>query len=113
MPSAVIDCVNLLGQRESAMLTFTGQQGRDIGDSNPQDANSAGILDDNLIIIHPAMELPGVDTTTNPYEFAGVDPDFDVKPTGVNVDTNVWAMDTNVPVDNNAIMIDGRTTRSY
>jgi hypothetical protein len=90
------------------MLTFTNWQDCDIGDSNPQDANSVGILDDNLIIIHPAMEIPGVDETTNPaVEIAAVDPDFDGEPTGVNMDTDAWAMDTNVPVDNNAIAIDG------
>jgi hypothetical protein len=43
------------------MLTFTDQQGWDIGDNNPQDADSVGILDDNFIIIHPAVEIPGVD----------------------------------------------------
>jgi hypothetical protein len=69
MPHVVIDCVNLLGRCKPAMLTFTNQQGCDIGDSNPQDANSVGILDDNLIIIHPAMEIPGVDTTTYPAEY--------------------------------------------
>jgi hypothetical protein len=83
MLPGVIDYINLLGQRESAMLTFTDWQGRDIGDNNPQDANSVGIPDDNLIIIHPAVEIPGVDMTTNPAETAGVDPDFDVEPTGV------------------------------
>jgi hypothetical protein len=60
-----------------------------------------------LIIIHPAVKIPGVDTTTDPAETAGVDPDFDVEPTGVDMDTNAWAMDTNVPVDGNAIVIDG------
>ncbi len=83
MPPAVIDCVNLLGWCKPAMLTFTDRQGHDIGDSNPQDANSVGILDDDLIIIHPAVEIPGVDMTTDPAEIAGVDPDFDVNPTGV------------------------------
>jgi hypothetical protein len=38
---------------EPAMLTFTNRQGCDISDNNPQDANSVGILDDDLIIIHP------------------------------------------------------------
>jgi hypothetical protein len=45
--------------------------------------------------------------TTDPAEIAGVDHDIDVKPTGVDMDTNVWAMDTNVPVDKYAITIDG------
>ncbi len=52
MPPMVIDCNNLLGQRKPAMLIFTDRHGQDIGDNNPQDANSVGILDDNLIIIH-------------------------------------------------------------
>ena len=107
MPPVVIDCVNLVGWCKAAMLTFTNWQGRDIGDSNPQDANSVGILDDNSIIIHPAMEIPGVDMTTDPAKTAGVDPDFDVKPTGEDMDTNAWAIETDVPVYNNAIVIDG------
>ncbi len=108
MLPTVIDCVHLLGQRKPTMLTFTDQQGRDIGDSNPQDASSVEILDDNLIIIRPAVEIPGVDETTDPAaDVAGVGPDFDVKPTGVDMDTDVWAMDTDVPVDIKAIMIDG------
>jgi hypothetical protein len=81
MLPAVIDCINLLGWHAPAMLTFTNRQGCDIGDCNPQDADSAGILDDDLIIIHPAVEIPGVDETTDPAEIAGVDPDFDVEPT--------------------------------
>jgi hypothetical protein len=107
MPPAVIECVNPLGWRKPAMLTFTDQQGRDIGDSNPQDANSVGILDEDLIIIHPAMKIPGVDATMDPAEIAGVDPDFYVEPKRVDMDTDTWAMDTGVPVDNNAITIDG------
>jgi hypothetical protein len=43
----------------------------------------------------------------DPAEIAGVDPDFNVEPTGVDMATNVWAMDNDVPVDNNAIVIDG------
>jgi hypothetical protein len=82
MPPAVIDCINLLGQCKPIMLTFTDQHGQDIGDDNPPGANSVGILDDNLIIFHPAMEIPGVDTTKDPAETAGVDLDFAVKPTG-------------------------------
>jgi hypothetical protein len=107
MPPGVIDCVNLLGQHKPAMLTFTNWHSQDIGDNNPQDANSVRILDGDLIIIHPAVGIPGVNTTTDPTETAGVDPDFVVKPTGVDMDTNAWAMDTDVPVDNDAVAIDG------
>ncbi len=96
MPPAVIYPVNVLGWCKPAMLTFTDWQGCDIGDNDPQDAKSVGILDDDLIIIHPAVEIPGVDTTTDPAEIAGVDPNFDVEPTGVDVDTNARAMDTDV-----------------
>ncbi len=64
------------------MLTSTSPQGPDIGDNNPQDANSVGILDNNSIIIHPAMEILGVNRTMDPAKIAGVDPDFDGKPTG-------------------------------
>jgi hypothetical protein len=88
MPPAVIDSVNLLGWSKPAMLTFTNRQGWDIGDNNPQDANSVEILDDDLIIIHPAADIPGVDTTTDSAEIEGVDANFDVKPTGVDLDTN-------------------------
>jgi hypothetical protein len=107
MPSAVIDCINLLSWYEPAMLFFIDWQGRDIGDNNSLDADSVGILDDDLIIIHPAVKIPGVDMTTDPAEIAAVNPDFDVEPTGVDMDTNAWAMDTNVPVEDNAIPIDG------
>ncbi len=107
MPPTVIDGLNLLCQCKPAMLTFTNQHSQNIGDNNPQDANSVGILDDYLIIIHPAVEIPGVNMTMDPAETAGVDPDFYVEPTGVDLDTNAWAMDTDVTVDNNTIAIDG------
>jgi hypothetical protein len=71
MPPVVIEHVNLLGQCEPAMLTFTNQQGRDIGDCNPQDANSVGILNVDSVIIYSlysAIEIPGVDETTDPAE---------------------------------------------
>ncbi len=54
------------------MLTFTNRQGRDIGESNPQDADSVEILDDKSIIIHPAIAIPGVDETTDSAKIAGV-----------------------------------------
>jgi hypothetical protein len=49
MPPTVINCINLLGQRKPAMLTFTDRHGQDIGDNNPQDANTVGILDDIIL----------------------------------------------------------------
>jgi hypothetical protein len=107
MPPAVIGSINLFGRRKPAMLTFTTWQGRDISDSDPQDANSVGIFDNDSIIIHPAVEIPGADATTDPAEIAGVDPDLDVEPTGVDTDTNAWDMETNVPVDDYASKIDG------
>jgi hypothetical protein len=54
MPPRVIDHVNLLGQCKPAMLAFADRHGRNIDDNNPQDANSVVILDDDMIIIHPA-----------------------------------------------------------
>jgi hypothetical protein len=102
----VIDCINLLGQCEPTMLTFINRHSRDTGDTNPQDTNSVRILDDNSIIIHPAMEISKVDMTMDPAEPAGVDPYVYVEPTGVDMDTKAWAMNINVPVDNNAIAID-------
>ncbi len=89
------------------MLTFTNRQGPDSSDTNPQNANSVEIWVENLIIIHPVVEIPGVNETTDPAEIAGVDPYFDVEPTGVDMNTGAWAMETNVPVDNNSIRIDG------
>ena len=65
------------------------------------------MLDDDLIIIHPAVEIPGVDTAMDPAEIAGVDPDFDDEPTGVDMGTDAWAIDTDDPVDSTAIAIDG------
>jgi hypothetical protein len=108
LPPMVIDCVNLLGWCDPTMLTFTNRQDHDIGDNNPQDVNSVENLDDDSVIIYPAIEIPGVDETTDPAGIAGEDPDFDVEPTGVDMDTVAWAMDTNVPVDNSAIAIDGK-----
>jgi hypothetical protein len=35
------------------------------------------------------VEITGVDVTTDPTEIAGVDPYFDVEPTGVDTDTTV------------------------
>ena len=35
MPSAVIDCVNMLGHVEYSMLVFTDRHGRAIGDYTP------------------------------------------------------------------------------
>jgi hypothetical protein len=78
-----------------------------IGNNNPHDAGSVGILDDDSFIINSAMNVPGVDMTMNPADTAGVDPDFYVKLTGVDMDTDAWAMDTNIPVDNNAIAVGG------
>lgn len=89
MPPTVIEHVSVLGQCEPAILTFTNQQGRDIGDSNPQDSDPGGVVDDDSVIIYPAVKIPGVDVTANPAEIEGVDPDFIVEPTGVDIDIDV------------------------
>ncbi len=73
---------------------------RDIRDSNPQDADPGGVLDDDSVIIYPAVAILGVDVTVNPAELAGVDPGCIVEPTGVE-------MDINGPVEDTAIAVDG------
>jgi hypothetical protein len=97
---AVIERVNALGQHEPTILTFTDWQGCDIGERNPHDADPGGVMDDDSVIIYPAVKIPGVDETVNPAEIAGVDPDFIVEPTGVD-------MDTNVPIEDTAIVVNG------
>ena len=57
-------------------------------------------MDDDSIIIYPAVKIPRVDETVNPAEIAGVDPDFIIEPTGVD-------MDINVPVEDTANAVNG------
>ena len=57
-------------------------------------------MDNDAVLIYPAVKIPGVDETVNSAEIAGVDPDFIVEPTGVD-------MDTDVPVEDTAIAVNG------
>ncbi len=58
-------------------------------------------MDDDSVIIYPAVKIPGVNETVNPAEIAGVDTDFIVEPAGVDMDIDV------VPVEDTAIAVDG------
>ncbi len=87
MTPAVIAQVNLLGNLEPSILTFTNRQGREIGD-NLQDFEPSGD-DDNSVVKHLTDEFPGV--VSAPKDDAvlpGVDTDFDAKPIGVAVESN-------------------------
>jgi hypothetical protein len=79
--------VNLIEKAEPSILTFTDWGGRQIGD-HPQDIgppsvddddDSAGELISDVIPEDPAPE--------DDAELPGVDTNFDVKPTGVEVDS--------------------------
>jgi hypothetical protein len=81
MPSSVIDCVNFIGRCEPSILTFTNWHGQDIGE-NPQDTDLDGNEDLESIVADPTGST-GVFDGNN---IAGVDQDFAVKPTGVDID---------------------------
>jgi hypothetical protein len=88
MPPAVIAQVNLLGNVEPYILTFTNQRGREIGD-NPQVFESSGD-DDDSVVKHLTDEIPGVvPAPEDDAVLPGVDTDFDAEPTGVEVDSNL------------------------
>jgi hypothetical protein len=58
-------------------------------------------LDDDSVIIYPAVKISGVDAVTvNHAKIAGLDPDFIVEPTRVD-------MGINVPVEDTAIAVNG------
>jgi hypothetical protein len=95
MPSAVINCVNVLGHSKQSMLVFTDCLGRAIGDYTPR-VNEAGEEDESVVndlysSIPPApAETPGVSSVEegSADEIPGVDlPDVAVvnKPTGVDM----------------------------
>jgi hypothetical protein len=58
MPPAVIAQVNLLGNVEPSILTFTDWRGQEIGD-NTQDFEPSED-DDNSVVKHLTDEFPGV-----------------------------------------------------
>jgi hypothetical protein len=81
MPSSVIDCVNFIGQREPSILTFTNRHDQDIGE-NSQDTDLDGNEDLESIIADPTGNTGVFDGNI----IAGVDQDFAVEPTGVDID---------------------------
>jgi hypothetical protein len=91
MPSSVIDCVNFIGRRVPSILTFTNRHGQDIGE-NPQDADLDGNDDLESVVADPTGNT-GVFDGNN---IAGVDQDFDVEPTGVDIDK---AFEAYVPLE--------------
>jgi hypothetical protein len=98
MPLLVIDCVNFLGWREPSILTFTNRHGQNIGD-NPQDADSAGNEDEEYIVAYPTNN-PGMALDTENAELTGLDLNFAVKSTGVEMDSEAQGY---VPEDHNKV----------
>ncbi len=87
MPPTVIAQVNLLGDVELFILTFTDRLGREIGD-NPQDFEPSGD-DDYSVVEHLTDEFPGVaPVPEDDAVLPGVDTDFDAETTGVEVDSS-------------------------
>jgi hypothetical protein len=81
MLHSVIDRVNLIGWREPSILTFTNWHGQDIGE-NLQDTDLDGNEDLESVVADPTGNT-GVFDGNN---IAGVDQDFAVEPTGVDID---------------------------
>ncbi len=93
MPPAVIARMNLLGEAEPSILTFTDRHGREIGDY-PREPEP--VEDDNALIMEYIDDaIPAIDTQDEP-EFPGVwaeptgEPTSEpiVKPTGVEMDSD-------------------------
>jgi hypothetical protein len=86
----VIAQVNLLGNSEPSILTFTDRRGWEIGD-NPPDFEPSGDYN-NSVVEHLKDEFPGVlpapDRPEDDDGLPGVDTDFDAEPTGVEVHSN-------------------------
>ncbi len=99
VPPAVIDPVNVLGINEPSILTFTNRHGQDIGDL-AQDFEPRADEDEDSFVAHPNDKLTGVDVHSGDAELPGVDMDFDTKPTGVEVDTEVYG---DVPQEQNKV----------
>ncbi len=98
MPLLVIDHVNILGWHEPSILTFTNRHGQNIGD-NSQDADSSWNEDEESIVEYPT-NTPGVALDTENAELTGVDPDFAVKPSGVEMDSEAQGY---VPEEHNRV----------
>jgi hypothetical protein len=84
MSLLVIDWVNFLGWCEPYILTFTRRHDQNIGEIL-QDADSAGNEDEESIVEYPT-NTPGVADVEN-AELTGVDLDFAVESTGVEMDS--------------------------
>jgi hypothetical protein len=96
MPLLVIGRVNFLGWHELSILTFTNRHGQN---DNLQDADSAGNEVEESIIEYPT-NTPGVALDTENAELTGVNPDFAVKPTGVEMDSEAQGY---VPEEHNKV----------
>ena len=95
MPSAVIARVTLIDKAEPSILTFTNQQGHDIGD-HQQDFDPVGDDDEYSAIEFISDVIPGVDPAPeDDAEPPGVDTDFDAKPTVVEVDSDYAPQERN------------------
>jgi hypothetical protein len=81
MPSSVIDRVNFIGRHEPSILTFTNRHGQDIGE-NPQDTDLDGNEDLESVVADPIGNTGEFDGNN----ITGVDQDFAVEPTGVDID---------------------------
>jgi hypothetical protein len=77
-----------------SILTFTNRHSQDIGD-NPQDTDLDGDEDLESVIVHPTGNT-GVYPVVDDNHIAGVDPDFAVEPTGVDIEE---AFEAYVPLD--------------
>jgi hypothetical protein len=84
MRSSVIDRVNFIGRCEPSILTFNNRHGQYISDS-PQDADLDGNEDLESIIAYPTGNT-GVYPVVDVNHITVVDPDFAVKPTGVDIE---------------------------
>ena len=75
-------------------MTFTSRHGQDIGD-NPQDTDLDGNEDLEFVIVHPTGNT-GVYPVVDVNHITVVDPDFAVKPTGVDIEE---AFEAYVPLE--------------
>ena len=89
LPLLVIERVNFLGQHGPSIWTFANRHGQNIGDT-PQEAVLLGNEDVESVVEYPT-KTPGV---------PGVDPDFDVEPTGVEMDSKAQGY---VPEEHNEV----------
>jgi hypothetical protein len=82
--SSVIERVNFIGWREPSIFTFTNWHGQDISD-DPQDADLDWNEDLESIIAHPTGNT-GLYLVVEGNDITGVDQEFAVEPTGVDIE---------------------------